>query len=256
MKLKKLLPVTNGTRHQIKLQKNLLVKKNRFLKSLLKKSKSNKGRSSQTGHITVRHKSNGCKYKLHVLNSLSFFYAINICHMYSSTTNTFIALNFDFLTKSFFKTISTANIFPGSFIISNFKVKENFIGYRTKLKYLPIGSVIHSISLENNIIFCSSAGTYASLLEKNKNCKIRLPSGVIITVPENYFAVLGSVSNDLYKSLYIGKAGRNRLKGIRPSVRGVAMNPVDHPHGGRTNGGRPSVTPWGIPTKGKPTVKK
>ena len=54
----------------------------------------------------------------------------------------------------------------------------------------------------------------------------------------------------------MGKAGRNRLKGIRPTVRGVAMNPVDHPHGGRTNGGRPSVTPWGNPTKGKPTVKK
>jgi len=70
------------------------------------------------------------------------------------------------------------------------------------------------------------------------------------------YATLGVVSNAKFKSTVIGKAGRNRLLGIRPSVRGIAMNPVDHPHGGRTNGGCPSVTPWGIPTKGKPTVRK
>jgi large subunit ribosomal protein L2 len=64
------------------------------------------------------------------------------------------------------------------------------------------------------------------------------------------------LSNSQYNSVSLGKAGRNRLLGKRPTVRGVAMNPVDHPHGGRTNGGRPSVTPWGIPTKGKPTVNK
>jgi len=75
-------------------------------------------------------------------------------------------------------------------------------------------------------------------------------------VSENLFATLGIVSNLKHKSLVIGKAGRNRLLGIRPSVRGIAMNPVDHPHGGRTNGGMIPVTPWGIPTRGKPTRKK
>jgi large subunit ribosomal protein L2 len=70
------------------------------------------------------------------------------------------------------------------------------------------------------------------------------------------FGTLGSISNPQQNLISIGKAGKNRLKGIRPTVRGIAMNPVDHPHGGRTNGGRPSVTPWGIPTKGKPTVNK
>ena len=87
-------------------------------------------------------------------------------------------------------------------------------------------------------------------------CKIKLPSSAILTLPIESYATLGTVSNKLHNLEVIGKAGRNRLKGIRPSVRGIAMNPVDHPHGGRTNGGMPPVTPWGKPTRGKPTVKK
>jgi large subunit ribosomal protein L2 len=79
---------------------------------------------------------------------------------------------------------------------------------------------------------------------------------MIFTLSNESFATLGIVSNSQQNLVYIGKAGKNRLRGIRPGVRGIAMNPVDHPHGGRTNGGRPSVTPWGIPTKGKPTVLK
>ena len=71
------------------------------------------------------------------------------------------------------------------------------------------------------------------------------------TQPTNFIQ-----SNSKFNLTITGKAGRNRLKGIRPCVRGIAMNPVDHPHGGRTNGGRPSVSPWGKLTKGKPTVKK
>ena len=87
------------------------------------------------------------------------------------------------------------------------------------------------------------------------SCKVKLPSGSVISVPIDSLATLGSISNSQQNLTVVGKAGRNRLKGIRPTVRGIAMNPVDHPHGGRTNGGRPSVTPWGKPTKGKPTVK-
>ena len=83
-----------------------------------------------------------------------------------------------------------------------------------------------------------------------------MQSGEIRLFPLDCMATIGSVSNLDNKNATVGKAGRSRWFGIRPTVRGVAMNPVDHPHGGRTNGGRPSVTPWGIPTKGKPTVKK
>jgi len=86
--------------------------------------------------------------------------------------------------------------------------------------------------------------------------KVRLPSGKIVELLPDVYATVGVLSNLQHNLVVLGKAGRNRLKGRRPTVRGVAMNPVDHPHGGRTNGGRPSVTPWGIPTKGKPTVRK
>ena len=127
------------------------------------------------------------------------------------------------------------------------------------LKSVPPGSIIHSLSVSSikNAQYIRSAGTFGQLIQKDlQHCKIKLPSGQIITVPLDSYVTLGIVSNFQHNLTYIGKAGRNRLNGIRPTVRGVAMNPVDHPHGGRTNGGRPSVTPWGIPTKGMPTVKK
>ncbi len=254
--LKKLNPVTNGTRHQINLKKNLLSKKNDIVKSLITNFKKSYGRSSLTGHITVRHKGGGCKKKLHILNNLNEYKAIKICNLYSSFHNSFISLNFNFETNSFFKTISTENVFPGSFIICKSNIKDFFIGYRTKLKYFPVGSIVHSISYKDKVIFASSAGVFCQIVEKKKSSKIRLPSGKIMHFSNECYATLGVVSNAKFKSTVIGKAGRNRLLGIRPSVRGIAMNPVDHPHGGRTNGGCPSVTPWGIPTKGKPTVRK
>ena len=135
------------------------------------------------------------------------------------------------------------------------------LGFRTVLKNIPTGSVINCLSfskLKNQKInFIRSAGTFGQIVQKNfLFSKIKLPSNQIIEVPTSSFATIGSVSNNLQKFIVFGKAGRRRLLGNRPSVRGIAMNPVDHPHGGRTNGGRPSVTPWGIPTKGKPTVKK
>jgi large subunit ribosomal protein L2 len=256
MILKKLNPITNGTRHQINLKKNLLSKKNSIVKNLIKNLKLNYGRSSFTGHITVRHKGGGCKKKTHVLTDQTQYKALTICHLYSSFHNSFISLNFNFETNSFFKTTSTENIFPGSFIVCKKDIKDFFIGYRTKLKHFSVGSIIHSISYNNAILFACSAGVFCQIVEKTTKCKIRLPSGKIIHISNECFATLGVVSNSKFKSIVIGKAGRNRLKGIRPSVRGIAMNPVDHPHGGRSNGGRPSVTPWGIPTKGKPTVKK
>lgn len=256
MELKKVLPIANSSRFQIRLQKNLLTKRNNLVKVLFKEYKVKRGRSSSTGHITVRHKSNGCKYKLHIINSLDTYFGLNICNMYNSNQNAFVSLNFDLLAKSFFKTTSTAKVFPGCFIISHLEIKDKFVGCRMQLKFLPVGSIIHSISFNNNIIYSSSAGSFCQLIEKKSSCKVRLPSGKIIKLFDNCFATLGTISNNRHKSICIAKAGRNRLLGVRPGVRGIAMNPVDHPHGGRTNGGRPSVTPWGIPTKGKPTVKK
>ena len=105
-------------------------------------------------------------------------------------------------------------------------------------------------------LFGRAAGTSCRIIQKGDGIvKLKLPSGKLVDVSSNFFATLGSVGNSEHRFVVPGKAGYSRLRGRRSIVRGIAMNPVDHPHGGRTNGGRPSVTPWGKPTKGKPTVK-
>ena len=127
-----------------------------------------------------------------------------------------------------------------------------------------MGTLIHNISLNSNEgkgVLCRANSTYAKILQKKvhgKYVRIKLPSGEERLVHEKNKATIGSVSS-IKKSIGQNNAGRSRRLGIRPSVRGVAMNPVDHPHGGgegRTSGGRCSVTPWGKITKGQPTVKK
>ncbi len=104
-----------------------------------------------------------------------------------------------------------------------------------------------------------SAGSYAQLMAKETNeALLRLPSGEVRKVKINRREKMGQVRNREHEQLVIGKAGKSRLRGKRPSVRGVVMNPVDHPHGGgegRTSGGRHPVTPWGKPTKGYKTRK-
>lgn len=135
-------------------------------------------------------------------------------------------------------------------------------GNALSLKHLPIGTVIHNIELRpgKGGQLARSAGSYAQLLAKEgEYCHVRLPSGEIRLVKAECKATVGQVSNPEHENVNYGKAGRKRWIGIRPTVRGVAMNPVDHPMGGgegRTSGGRHPVTPWGKPTKGYKTRKK
>jgi len=120
------------------------------------------------------------------------------------------------------------------------------LGYRTNIKFIPTGSIVHNVStLKNNISqYIKSAGTFGQLIEKKRDyASIKLPSKKKLIVSTNGYASIGINTNILKNHIIIGKAGTNRNKGKRPHVRGVAMNPVDHPHGGRTNGGRSSVTP-------------
>lgn len=130
-----------------------------------------------------------------------------------------------------------------------------------KLKYIPVGTTLHAIELRpgKGAQLVRSAGVSAQLMARDgKYATLRLPSGEFRKVLVECRATIGQVSNPEHSNVKIGKAGRTRWLGRRPSVRGVAMNPVDHPHGGgegRTSGGRHPVTPWGFPTKGKPTRK-
>jgi large subunit ribosomal protein L2 len=134
-------------------------------------------------------------------------------------------------------------------------------GNAMPLRGMPIGTIIHNVELKplKGGQIARSAGTYAQLVGRDAGyAQIRLNSGELRMVPDSCMATVGAVSNPDHMNEVMGKAGRNRWKGKRPHVRGVAMNPVDHPHGGgegRTSGGRHPVTPWGKPTKGKKTRK-
>jgi large subunit ribosomal protein L2 len=132
-------------------------------------------------------------------------------------------------------------------------------GNSLPLRNIPVGTVIHAVELKigAGAKLCRAAGSAAQLLAKDGDwSQVRLPSGEVRLVHLNCRATIGQVGNDEHSNIKLGKAGRARWLGRRPKVRGVAMNPVDHPHGGgegRTSGGRHPVTPWGIPTKGKKT---
>ena len=129
-------------------------------------------------------------------------------------------------------------------------------GNTMPLKNMPVGTIVHNIELKpgKGGQLARSAGCYAQLIGKDAGyAQIRLNSGELRLVRGECFASIGAVSNPDNQNTVLAKAGRARWLGIRPSVRGIAMNPVDHPHGGRTNGGRQPVSPWGWKTKGKKT---
>ncbi|MDR2488630.1 MAG: 50S ribosomal protein L2 [Desulfovibrio sp.] len=132
-------------------------------------------------------------------------------------------------------------------------------GNALALSRIPVGTLVHNIELHpgRGGQFCRSAGTFAQVVAKEgKYVTLRMPSGEVRKVLAVGMASIGQVGNIQHENISLGKAGRNRWLGRRPKVRGVAMNPVDHPLGGgegRSSGGRHPVTPWGVPTKGYKT---
>lgn len=132
-------------------------------------------------------------------------------------------------------------------------------GNATLLRDIPLGTPIHNIELNigHGGQIVRSAGSYAQVMAKEgKYAQVRLPSGEVRMVSLECRATIGQVGNLEHENISLGKAGRSRWRGRRPRVRGVAMNPVDHPHGGgegKSSGGRHPVTPWGVPTKGYKT---
>ena len=133
------------------------------------------------------------------------------------------------------------------------------VGNTLPLKNIPLGTVIHNIELRpgQGGRLVRSAGTLAQLVAREGDyAQVKLPSGEVRMIPVVCRATIGQVGNLEQENVFLGKAGRTRWRGRRPHVRGVAMNPVDHPHGGgegKTSGGRHPVTPWGKPTKGAKT---
>jgi large subunit ribosomal protein L2 len=154
--------------------------------------------------------------------------------------------------------IAPQKLAAGDKIVSGERVDIK-VGNALPLKNIPVGTIVHNVEMYpgKGAQLARAAGSYVQLVGKDANMVLlKLRSGEVRLVSSNCRATIGAVSNPDQQNTTIGKAGRSRWLGIRPSVRGVAMNPVDHPHGGgegKTSGGRHPVTPWGKSTKGKRT---
>ena len=148
----------------------------------------------------------------------------------------------------------------GDQVISGARVDIK-VGNALPMQNIPIGTIVHNVEMKQGKggQLARSAGTYVQIVGRDAGyVQLKLSSGELRIVRAECMATIGAVSNPDQKNVVLGKAGRTRWKGIRPTVRGVAMNPVDHPHGGgegKTSGGRHPVTPWGKCTKGKKTRK-
>lgn len=260
MKLKTFNPTTPSLRNLIQLNKTEL-EKTPLLKSKIKGLKQNSGRNFNSP-MTAFHKGGGHKKKYRNINFKRTDDSIGIVISleYDPFRSANIAAIYNFLTKNFFYIIAPKNLTLGDIVKSgeNADIKN---GHSLPISKIPIGCLIHNVALKTNSIsqISRSAGTFSQLIEKTpKFGKIKLSSGEQRILSIKCFATIGIVSNELSLLTTIGKAGRSRWLNKRPKVRGVAMNPIDHPHGGgegKTSGGRSSVTPWGKPTKGGKTSR-
>jgi large subunit ribosomal protein L2 len=230
--------------------------------TILKKSSS--GRNS-SGRITVYHRGGRSKVFYRILcNSYSFLNvpALVFRSEYDPNRNADLYL-LVYRNGYLGYTLKTLGVSIGSLISVNTSRFTLTSGSSFPVGFFPLSFSIHS--LENfpgsGTVYARSSGNYATLVKQNvgpskKYSLIRLPSGSLHMFLSTCFATYGKLANSYSKVLSVTKAGTIRRLGRRPSVRGVAMNPIDHPHGGgqgKTSGGRPSVTPWGVYTKGAKT---
>lgn len=232
-------------------------------KSLTEKLKKHSGRNSY-GRITVRHRGGGAKRKYRIIdfkrNKLDMMAEVMTIE-YDPNRSAFIALlQYEDGEKRYI--IAPHGLKVGDKVSSgsNADIKP---GNALSLTDIPVGTVIHNVELYpgKGAQLVRSAGNMAQLMAKEgAYALIRLPSGELRNVPVNCFATIGQVSNIDHENVNIGKAGRTRHLGKRPTVRGSVMNPCDHPHGGgegKSPIGRPGpVTPWGKPALGYKTRKK
>jgi large subunit ribosomal protein L2 len=257
--LKKFSPVTNSQRHLVQIDKSHLHKGNSH-KTLTVKLNSSGGRNN-LGRITCRHKGGGHKKQYRLIdfkrNTCSESEVIRV--EYDPNRTAFIALIKDVNTNIVSYILAPEGVNVGHKVVSSDNVVDIKPGNSTIIRYLPVGTSIHNIELkvDKGGQLARSAGSSAQIVGKdNKYAQIKLQSGETRMVLLECRATIGVVSNFNHKNTSIGKAGRSRWKGVRPTVRGVAMNPIDHPHGGgegKTSGGRHPVSPTGICAKGKKT---
>lgn len=256
---KKIRPVTPAQR-AFKVLKKSGLWANKFIKGKTFFLHRKVGRNHK-GRITAYQRGGGHKKLYRVIDFKRFdTFGIVEALEYDPFRSGFIARLYDNIKKKHSYILAPKNLCVGAIVKSGSEA-EIKLGHALPLNRIPVGSLIHNLSILKGKPgqYCRAAGTFAQLIQKTKNyARVRLASGEQRLISLEAIASLGMVSNENRNLNTTGKAGRNRWYGRRPNVRGVAMNPVDHPHGGgegRTSGGRPSVTPWGKPTKGPKTSR-
>jgi large subunit ribosomal protein L2 len=260
MKLKTFKPTTPSSRNLIRLN-NIDLQNSPLLKNQIKGSKNSAGKNS-TGRITAYHRGGGHKkrYRKINFNRTESSTAIVTSIEYDPCRSSNIASIYDIKRETYCYILSPKNLKVGD-IIKSGKEADSKNGHSLSIAKIPVGTLIHNVSIKSKkkSQVSRAAGTFSQLLEKTSNSgRLKLSSGKQQMVSVDCFATIGVVSNELSFLTTIGKAGRSRWLNKRPTVRGVAMNPIDHPHGGgegKTSGGKSSVTPWGKPTKGGKTSR-
>jgi len=262
MAIKSHKPTSPGRRFQ-KYSTNEEITADRPEKGLLKTLRNSAGRNS-AGRKTSWHRGGGHKKRFRIIdfkrNKDGIPGSVATIEYDPNRSANIALINYKDGVKKYI--LATQGLTVGETLMSG-NSSEIKPGNTLILKDIPLGTLIHNIELKvgHGGQIARSAGNYAQLMAKEgRYAQVKLPSGEVRMIPIECRATIGQVGNLGHASISIGKAGRNRWLGKRPHVRGVAMNPVDHPHGGgegKSSGGRHPVTPWGIPTKGyKTRVKK
>ncbi len=258
MALKTYNPTTPGRRGLVQVDRSGLWK-GKPEKSLTEGLHGNGGRNNK-GRITARRRGGGHKrrYRLIDFKRLKYDIVGTVERLeYDPNRTAFIAL-IKYSDGELSYILAPQRIRVGDQVVSGDAVDIK-PGNAMPMQNIAVGTIIHNIEMKPGTggQIARSAGTYAQIIGKDQGyVQLRLSSGELRMVRGECMATVGAVSNPDQKNIKLGKAGRKRWLGKRPSVRGVAMNPIDHPHGGgegRTSGGRHPVTPWGKPTKGKRT---
>ncbi|MEX0838035.1 MAG: 50S ribosomal protein L2 [Parvibaculum sp.] len=258
MALKKYKPTSPAQRGLVLVDRSGLYK-GKPVKALTEGLSKSGGRNNH-GRITVRFRGGGHKrsYRMVDFKRSKFDVPATVERLeYDPNRTAFIAL-VKYADGDLAYILAPQRLAVGDTVVSGSRVDVK-PGNAMPLANIPVGTIVHNVEMKpgKGGQIARSAGTYVQLVGRDQGyALLRLSSGEQRMVPGTCMASIGAVSNPDHSNITIAKAGRNRWLGKRPHVRGVVMNPVDHPHGGgegRTSGGRHPVTPWGKPTKGKKT---
>ena len=258
MSLHKSKPTSAGRRHQVAVKTAGLHKGKPFSGLLAKKSKN--GGRNNTGRITVRHQGGGHKQRYRIIDFKRDKDGIpgEIERLeYDPNRSSHIAL-VKYMDGERRYILAPKGIEVGTKIVSGDESPIK-LGNALTLKSIPVGTLVHNIEMKpgkGGQLIRSAGGTAQVAAREGTYVSIRLRSGETRKIHVDCKATIGEIGHGEHNLRKIGKAGAMRWRGVRPTVRGVAMNPVDHPHGGgegRTSGGRHPVSPWGTPTKGYKT---